>query len=500
MKKILILITSILLFTACENLIDLKAPSELTEQEFWNSENGARAAHTGLYGAFRGKLNTFWILGALRSDVWGGRLYESPFNEEFIKSNITESTAPYGGWAGLYGDIHRLNDFISNVPGIEFTDQNDRDHMMGQAYGIRAFYYYTLLKTWGDVPITTETFTETNPESLSKARSSTSEVMDLIKADIQRSLDAFGNDDSFWNGKWVYWSKAATLALKGDAFIWSGNIMGGGAEDFNTALSALNQISSMNVELVPDFGDLFSTDNENNKEFIFSFQFEQNEATNFYYQMAGRPTEIHPQFDQHGNSMNNYIVGGANRYGPSEKTLLQLDDPEDTRKGVTFIELYRDDNGGAGYPHYNEAKYFGSILNKFSGSLDGAFRIMDSDVPIYRYADVLLLIAEAKNLLGQDPSGEINQVRKRAYGDSYDEDAHGFTPGSQSENASAILDVRYKELVAEGKRWWDLRRAGASYVFDNVQYLSPSDEYKLLLPITLDMIGRNPLLEQTPGY
>src|SRR5680860_1420999 len=270
MKNIFLVIISAFLFASCDNLIDLKAPSELTFQGFWDSENGARAAHTGLYGTFRGELSTFWILGALRSDVWGGRTYESPSNIDFIESNIAVSTAPFGGWAGLYGDIHRLNDFISNVPAIEFTNPEDKDHMMGQAYGIRAFYYYALLKTWGDVPISTEPFTESNPESLSKARSGSSEVMELIKADLQRSLDAFGDDNTFWEGKRVNWSKAATLVLKGDVFIWSGNVMGGGAEDFNTALSALNQVSSLDVELVSNFSDLFSTDNENNMEFILS--------------------------------------------------------------------------------------------------------------------------------------------------------------------------------------------------------------------------------------
>ena len=119
---------------------------------------------------------------------------------------------------------------------------------------------------------------------------------------------------------------------------------------------------------------------------------------------------------------------------------------------------------------------------------------------MYRYADVILLLAETKNLLGEDPSGEINQIRERAYGENYMPLIHSYTNGSQTENANAILDERYKEFIGEGKRWWDLRRAGDSFVFDNVSFLNPGDEFKLVLPITTDMIGRNPLLEQTPGY
>ena len=56
--------------------------------------------------------------------------------------------------------------------------------------------------------------------------------MNLIKSDIEKSLTAFGENTSFWNGSKEYWSKAATLILKGDAFIWSGNLLGGGQADF----------------------------------------------------------------------------------------------------------------------------------------------------------------------------------------------------------------------------------------------------------------------------
>ncbi|MBC9794959.1 RagB/SusD family nutrient uptake outer membrane protein [Sinomicrobium weinanense] len=485
---------------SCESELELTAPSELTASGFWDSENGARAAHSGLYGSLRDLNSTMWLLGEIRSDVWGGQTFESPDNLNLIESNITVSTAPFGGWAGIYTRIHQLNDFLLNVPDITFGNIAEKNHMLGQAYGLRALYYYTLLKTWGGVPITTEPLATTNPEGLSKPRSSEGDVMAQIKSDITASLDAFGGDSSFWQGKRIYWSKAATLALKGEVYIWSGTLLNGGEADYTVAKNALLQIQDMDVQLEPDYGELWSTDNENNREFIFALQYEQDQATNFYSSFTGRTTEIQPQYDDKGNSMNDFIVNGANRYGPSEKTLLLTDDTLDTRKDATFIRLYKDDNGGAGYPVYDGAQYFGAVIRKFGGSIDGSIRISDNDVPLYRYADVLLLLAEVKNRLGEDPSAEINQVRKRAYAGNYDAAIHAYVNGSEEDNTKAILDERYKEFIAEGKRWWDLRRAGDKYVTDNVQFLSPGEEYKLLLPITLDMIGRNPMLEQTPGY
>lgn len=497
MKKYIYILITALAFTSCESELDLKSPSELTAAGFWDTENGARTAHSGMYANMRSSASDLWLLGEMRSDIWGGRTFESASNEDLIRSNINIANAPFNGWANIYTRIHRINDFLKNVPNITFVKESDKSHLMGQAYGLRAFYYYTLLKTWGDVPIILDPLGNIDPATLSKARAPQAEVMAQIKTDLAASLAAFGTDNSFYEGTRNYWSKAATLALKGDVYIWSGNLLGGGIPDFTEAKTALQQIASLGVTLAPSISNLWGTANENNSEFIFSIQYKQDEAENFYTNLTGRSTEINPQYDNSGNSMSSFVINGANRYGPSEKTLLLLDDNEDSRKNASFIYLFKD---GAGYPTYNEPKYFGAILNKFLGPVKGTVRVFENDVPVYRYADVVLLLAEAKNLLGEDPSGEINQIRQRAYGANYVAATHAYTNSTKIDNTNAILNERYKEFIGEGKRWWDLRRAGNSFVFDNVSFLSPGDEYKLLLPITSDMIGRNPLLEQTTGY
>jgi len=500
MNKYIYIILAVLVFSSCEKELDLTSPSELTAAGFWDTEEGVRTAHTGMYANLRSSASNFWLLGEIRSDIWGGRTYESASNVALIESNISEATAPFGGWAGLYTRIHRINDFLLNAPTVEFVNENEKNHLIAQAYGLRAMYYYTLLKTWGEVPIIIEPVGTIDPANLSKPRSSQAEVMSLIKSDLETSLNTFGTDDSFWAGNRNFWSKAATLALKGDVYIWSGNLLGGGSSDFTIAKAALQEISSMEVALESNISDLWGVGNEGNSEFIFAIQYRQDEASNFYNSLTGRSTEINPQLNDKGVSMSDFIIAGANRYGQSEKTILLLDDNDDSRKDATFIRLYIDDNGGAGYPTYSEPAYFGSIFNKFLGQVIGSERIFENDVPIYRYADVLLLLAEAKNLLGEDPSGEINQIRERAYGANYVVDNHGYSNGSQIDNTNAILDERYKEFVGEGKRWWDLRRAGDNFVISNISFLNSGDEFKLLLPITTDMVGRNPALQQTPGY
>ncbi|WP_417443885.1 RagB/SusD family nutrient uptake outer membrane protein [Joostella sp.] len=500
MRKFVIYMIAVLVLSACENELELSSRSELTSSGFWDNEEGAKTALTGLYANLRSSAQNLWLLGEMRSDIWGGRTYESASNLNLIESNITISTAPFNGWADLYSRIHRLNDFLENVPNIDFVNPEEKDHLLGQAYGLRAFYYYTLLKTWGEVPIILEPLGTIDPLNISKPRSSEEEVMGVIKADISQSLTAFGGDDSFWQDSKVYWSKAATLALKGDVFIWSGKVLNGGPNDFLEAKTALQKIASYGISLEQNFDDLWGVDNENNSEFIFVIQYNQDEAENFFNSLTGRSTEINPQFNDDGESMIDFVIAGANRYGQSEKTILLLDDENDARKDASFIRLYTDDNNGNGYLTYTDDKYFGSIFNKFLGVVKGTERIFENDYPVYRYADVILLMAEAKNLLGEDPSTEVNQIRARAYGANYDSNLHAYSNNSMMENTRAILNERYKEFIGEGKRWWDLRRAGDNYVIESIEFLNTGDEYKLLLPISEDMMGRNVMLEQTPGY
>src|SRR5699024_7438545 len=142
-------------------------------------------------------------------------------------------------------------------------------------------------------------------------------------------LAAFGDDDSFWGGNRNYWSKAATLALKGDVYLWSGNLLDGGEADFQTAKAALEEIGQIGtIGLVDNFEDLWGARNEDNMEFIFTLQYEEGVATNIFDNFTGRSTEIHPQYNAQGESMDGMIVNGGNRFGASDKTLLALHDNE----------------------------------------------------------------------------------------------------------------------------------------------------------------------------
>lgn len=178
-----------------------------------------------------------------------------------------------------------------------------------------------------------------------------------------------------------------------------------------------------------------------------------------------------------------------NRWSPSEVVRNQFFE-DDSRKDASFVEVMQEQNG--------DTTYYASAVRKFRGFVDASGRNFVDDVILYRYADVLLMIAEAKNALGQDPSSEINEVRQRAYGENFS--SYQFVNGSQENNDQEILQERLLELAFEGKRWWDLVRFGKA--FDLVPSLQnrQGDQHLLLWPIPQSSMSLNGDLEQNPGY
>jgi len=498
MKKFVIylLILNSLVFISCKDMLDLKPQSSLGFNSFWINEDGVKAAQVALHANFRDFDQKLWALGELRSDIWGGVSLESPSisNMQVIGQDISVDKVPdYSvNWSGFYTFIYLVNDIIKNAPNITFQKKSERDYILGQAYGVRAFIYYTMLKTWGDVPLVLEPIEKIDFENLYIARTPAVQIMNQIKNDIQSSLDKFADDNSFLKNNRDYWSKAATLTLKADVFIWSGTQMEGGNADYTIAKQALQAVIDMgNFQLLSNFSDVFSYSNKNNKEIIFAFSFAIDQATNWYYgNFTARKSDIAILYLRNGQPTTSLIVNGGNLLGPSNELLTKWIDFDDTRNDATFYRLYSNPNATG---------YKTSMLRKFWGTISAGVMVGADDIPVYRYADVILLMAEAKNLLGEDPSAEINQIRKRAYGSKFP--GHEYTNGTKEKNIESILDERLFEFIGEGKRWFDLRRSGNNWVFKFNKFLNPAiDTYLLLLPITREMMGRNVLLTQTPGY
>lgn len=497
---VLLLIVSI---SSCTKKLDEVVPQDaISKDQALKDPNAARTLYHGVYGRFRAFDATFFQLGEMRSDIWVDGLFTESVDgglQNLYRHNISNLNVPFANWAGFYNLIYNFNNVIDIIPQTPLPDA-EKTKILAEVHGLRAYVYYTMLKTWGAVPLNTEPVkTINNTAETYKRRTGADTIMAQIKTDIERSLNLFGSANTLSTPKRVYWSRIATLILKGDVFLWSGTHMGGGNADFTTAKTALQEVRNLQgatLDLQGNYADIFDpTKKNNNKEIIFainyelqqaqlgvfgSFQVNSIQAATLSFAQAATPTvsAVYP------------FVNGANRVGMNQPMINRLTTlPADQRITNSFRVMYS-----------NAAPFAtrGILLTKYIGTTAGTSQIYNNDFPIYRYADVLLLLAEAKAKLGEDPSAEINAIRLRGYG-------AGYTPyvnGSVTANMNAILEEYLREFIGEGKRWWALRRAGDSYVYANLNptYFSPTTTAKFLLPLSQAMLTADPLLTQTPGY
>ncbi len=306
--------------------------------------------------------------------------------------------------------------------------------------------------------------------------------------------------------------------LKAEVYLWSakvttGDHTAGGEADLQVAKATLNQIISSGVySLLPEFSKVFSTQNKNNAEVIYNLYFDREEATNDYvlymYQKA--------LFAGSAKDKNGVLLPGdpldlrgeGRLFNEYKYSVVKAFDETDSRRSATFFEFFV----GATAPYSP-----GAVMKKYMGQTyaDGK-HVFDSNILVYRYADALLMLAEVKNGLGEDPSTEINAVRKRAYGTHFA--GHEYTHTTFAAAELAILQERTKEFVGEYKRWFDLIRlqdaSKKSLVFSieanfpddpnqahaSTPILSTSETHKVLWPLDRTIINQDPKITQTPGY
>ncbi len=505
-KKIIVIISGLALIIAtnsCSKKLDLTPISTISDASFWKTPDQVDAFVTGINTAFRSNTGAFQYLGEMRSDVFGtdpgsnsvftGEATQGV--EKLWTNNLDANNAGVNNFGNFYFNINQINLLISRLNTTNLVTATNKNYYLGLAYGMRAFYYFQLYRTWGGVIIQTQPVVRIDSFNLAKAASSADDVMKLVKSDIDSSVFNYGIDYSFRNQK-SFWSKSATLMLKANVYLWT-SYRGGGTADATTALDALTDIQTNvpGLSLLPSYANVFASSNRGNSEIIFSIRNILNESSlpfaNTFFPQAGLLSNF---YDSVGNRKFNVATdnwGGLLRAPIKIATYRRFSDL-DTRKNVSIQAAYNLVGG----------KYViaGAFANKYQGEQSAGARVFTNDFPIYRYADLLLLVAEAKVILGQDPTNEINLVRARAFGTNYSASVMGYpNQAIDADPKSAILQERFFEFIFEGKRWYDLRRFGDSYVFANTT-MPTYETFRLLWPIDLNTLTNNPALDQTPGY
>ena len=485
--KTVILFTLVFSWISCDNL-DVEPTSVITNKSFWKTEDDVRGALNGMYVELRSVASTnLFLLGEARSEVWNlGVVGDGGYAVYYNNTLQADNAGP--SWLPFYKLINTCNLILRYAEEIPFASSTMKQQVLAEAYSMRAFVYFVMARTWGELIIHEEPIESIDPNQLYKERSSLNDIFTLIKGDIDKAYDLYSNNN-YADGR-IKWSKPALNALKGDVYLWTGKQLNGGNVDFEIALKALNEIRQTDIKLLTDFKSIFDVDNKGNQEVLFSVRFAEQEASNFYWMTWLIGSSVPADIDQTTKDILFPIGNGQGIIVPS-RVLVDQYTEDDTRKGGTFHEIYTRNSNG-------ELVYYTSIALKGKGLVKDGTRHFISDIILYRYADVLLLIAEAKNALGQDPSEEINLIRKRAYQENYEK--YRFENGTKNANDDVILKERLLELATEGKRWWDLNR------FDKAFDLVPSlqnqkeNEYLKLFPISNSVLSLEPKVKQNPGY
>jgi len=535
--------------SSCADKLDLAPIDYYGSGNFWTTEAQALGNISAQMAKLRGynEQNTRYY-GELRAGTYvtvasdGAQIH----NVSVIEQNISETNYGKNNFGGYWSAISDANLFIDRVKDATyFAKEDTKNYCLGIVHGLRAYYYFTMYRNYGGVPLRLIPEIENgnyDVSALYKARATASEVMAQIKDDIKKSLDYFGNQTTFnfnnssSNAKY-YWSKAATEMLAGEVYLWNAKVAVGdqaaNSADLATAKTYFeNVVKNYNLALQPTFAEVFSK--ERNGEIILAFPYSETEVTNplpvnCMYNIVTGGSTMGVAYDINGNLFDNIdqVSKVVQTNCQHSNALWYQFDAEDSRRDVTFTSSWYD---------AETTRLKGTFVRKYLGNISSAtgYRNFDTDQPVYRLALAYLSLAEIANMEDKTADVEkyINMIRERAYGADWDAEVYGFKAGSFLENEVAILREKDKEFVQEGQRWYDLRRMTSvkngkdtdHLVFCNegsIVYgleitpnmkevadkelvvkpvLDKQYAYRVLWPLSLGDLNADPELEQTPGY
>ena len=454
----------LLALTACSDDFLTEVPQDFTGPEnFYRTADDALAAVNGVYGSFIAPQGygvddymgrNFVMLVEYPGEVLTSRYGATHDRGSLDAFNYTVEHAYLATvWGAAYSAIGAANAVISNVPGIENMDPALRDRVVAEARFLRAVHYFNLVRLFGDVPLRLEEVRQL--QDLKLPRSPAAQVYDAIVQDLtfaaQKLPATYAGVPGTNTGRAT---SGAANALLAKVHLQYGLVHGGGAASLNASIAAARAvIASGRYQLLPDFARIFALDNENNAEIIFAVQNTRVPG------MGGR-------LAQHVAPLNSGLAG-ANSGGVSfyAEWPFYRDWPDaDKRKAGTWLTSYTHPSRG---PLTWSRTMSSTQQNNFGtpGGGPSPRKFMDPqaltgggeepDYILLRYADVLLMLAEAINEVS-GPTGEaydaVDAVRRRA-----ELPALSRTMTQQLLREAIQLERR-KELVLEGHTFFDMQR------------------------------------------
>jgi hypothetical protein len=474
MKSFVLYLCLLLVLASCSEVL-VEKPKSIAVETFYNTQGEVEGAVAAIYSPVRSVYGSEYLpLLESSTDYHKGGGSYAP-NSEFQGLNGTNITRASTKWDAFYLGIRNANLVIANVPRGKILSEEVKSAFIAEARYMRAFIYFELVRCWGGVILRTEA----NMDESSVPRSSPEEVYKLITEDLLFAETRLPDNASV-PGRATKWAAKTLLA---DAYFYTGKY----AEASGKAKEVMQsgKYALVEVSVADDFNKLFGPEVVSSSEEIFSLKYskEQQWGYLFFTHAISSPYLVAAGY------------GGA-LYSEEQTTVYSNWDAKDLRKSFGW---------------YKSVLAFGTntILNKkFSdpGSLQPR-----NDYPKYRYADLLMLYAEAACEATGNPDAAsmeaLNMVHRRAYGYNSSQPSPFDFKLADYNKASFIELVRKErgyETQSEGKRWFDLKRTGKAKEYIKAATGKDVAEKHYLWPIPVSEMNYNealdPIKDQNPGY
>lgn len=471
------------LLMSCEDILT-EEPKAVAVETFYNTAGEVEAAVNAVYEQLRAINGISGQLGAqleAYTDYSYGRGSYQVLSD-FQGLNSTNIPRTDEGWRLFYLGIRNANLVIANAPNGKSISVTDIAKYTAESKFLRAYNYFWLVRNWGPVPIRTEeTLDQPN-----MPRSSVDEVYKLIIADLTEA-EANLPETQPQIGRATKWAAKAALA---EVYFTQNKYKE--ARDKADEIIQSKKFSLVPVTVAADFDKVFGPTIVNSSEEIFYLKMTRQNNQGMYLAMFAH----HPGTKLHGAG------GFYAHYSDTQSNPVQ--------KGWNDADLRKSFN----WMKYHIGLGPNTILcKKFSDPLAPTSTAAGNDFPVYRYADILLMFAEADNRVNNGPTAAgleaLNQVHRRAYGlpvtgaSAVDFVLSGYTADTFND---LVLNERGYETQYEAKRWLDLKRLGTPKLKEIIKAATGKDvaDKHLFWPIPVNELNFNtaldPSKDQNQGY
>ena len=469
-------------FSSCSDFLEQNPQTDLSENDFYKTADDILSAVNGAYSSLQeGDIYGNWyVFGEIPSDntrnqLSGSVTTQNEFDQFYID---TQNSMIANFWKAAYKVINRTNTILGRIDGIEINTELANRYKLECKF-IRALMYFNLVRVYGDVPLVLKEISIS--ESYDILREPKENVYNQIIADLKEAQDLPVSYSTAEDGRATQGAAKALLAnvyMTLHKYAEAETIL---AEIINSGRYSLleNTPGSLNID---GYKNVFSPVNHNSKEGIFEIQFLKGGY--------GEGSNYANNFAPENSGTNVVAVGGTGGNNIPEMDIYNAYEEGDLRRDFSMSLGYYDNRKNN---EWVESRYVCKFMDVPYQNNDAS-----NNYPVIRYADVILMYAEALNQNGKTAEAckYLNMTRRRGFGYQTTETSPvDLQTTDKAQFALMVEQERRVELAFENHRWFDLIRTGRAVEVMKSKGFS-LNETNLICPIPQKQIDVNPKLTQ----